>query len=71
MMPASPCTGSTRNAAVFGPIACASASGSPYGIVNRPGGYGPKPSRYCASVDRPVIVIERPWKLPRQAMTSA
>jgi hypothetical protein len=71
MMPASPWTGSTRNAAVFGVIACASASASPKGTVDRPGGNGPKPSRYCASVDKPVMAIERPWKLPRQAMISA
>ena len=37
----------------------------------KPGGNGPKPSRYCASEDRPMIVIERPWKLPSQAMISA
>jgi len=53
---------------VCGPIADSSAAGSSYGIVFSPVGYGPKPSRYCGSVESPVIVIERPWKLPRDAM---
>ena len=60
IMPPSPCTGSTRNAAVLDVIVRASASASPYGIVRSPGGNGPKPSRYCGSLERPVIAIVRP-----------
>ena len=41
------------------------------GTCSKPGGNGPKPSRYCASVEKPKIVIVRPWKLPAQAMISA
>ena len=71
MIPASPCTGSTRNAAVSGVIARSSASASPYGTVDSPVGNGPNPSRYCGSVESPVIVIVRPWKLPSHAMIAA
>ena len=48
-MPPSPWIGSTRNAAVCGPIARASASASPNGICLKPPGNGPNPSRYCGS----------------------
>jgi len=39
--------------------------------VTKPGVNGPKPSRYCASLEKPLIVIERPWKLPSQTMILA
>ena len=47
-----------------------SAAASPNGIVTKPGGNGPKPSRYCGSDEKPTMVIERPWKLLRQTMIS-
>ena len=37
----------------------------------KPGVNGPKPSRYCASVEKLTMVIVRPWKLFAQAMISA
>ena len=37
----------------------------------KPGVNGPKPSRYCASVEKLTIDIVRPWKLLRQTMISA
>ena len=39
--------------------------------VAKAAGNGPKPSRYCGSVEKPTIVIERPWKLPLHTMISA
>ena len=39
-------------------------------MVDNPTGKGPKPSRYCGSVERPVAVIVRPWKLPWATMIS-
>ena len=71
MMPASPWIGSTRNAHVFGVMAARSASASPYGITRKPGVSGPKPERYCSSVEKLMIEMVRPWKLFRQAMISA
>ena len=71
MMPPSPWIGSTRNAAVFGVMAAASAAASPNGIVTNPGGNGPNPSRYCGSDENPTIAIERPWKLLSHTMISA
>ena len=47
-MPPSPWIGSTRKAAVFGVIAASNAATSPNGTDLKPGGNGPKPSRYCA-----------------------
>ena len=70
-MPASPCTGSTRKAQVFGVIAAASASASPNGITLKPGVKGPKPSLYCGSVLKPTMVVVLPWKLSEQTMISA
>src|SRR5512134_2649632 len=70
-MPPSPCTGSTRNAAVLGVMAASSADGSLYGTATKPGGNAPKPSRYCASDEKPTMVIDRPRKLLRHTMTSA
>ena len=41
------------------------------GTCRNPAGNGPKPSRYWGSVEKPTIVIERPWKLPLHTITSA
>ena len=71
MMPASPWIGSTRNAAVFGVIAASSAAASPNGTLTKPGANGPKPSRYCASLEKPTMVVVRPAKLPAATMISA
>ena len=70
-MPASPCTGSTMNAAVFGPIAASSAAGSPNGTLRKPGVNGPKPSRYCGSLEKLMMVVVRPAKLPAATRISA
>ncbi len=71
MIPASPWIGSTRNAAVFGPIAASSAALLPNGTLTKPGANGPKPSRYCASLEKPTMVVVRPAKLPAATMISA
>ena len=70
-MPASPWIGSTRNAAVLGVMAASRAAASPKGITVNPGVIGPKPSRYCSSVEKLTIVVVRPWKLSAQTMISA
>ena len=70
-MPASPCTGSTRKAAVFGVIAACNALASPKGTGTKPPQNGPKFSRYCGSEENPTMVEVRPWKLPAQQMISA
>ena len=71
MIPASPWIGSTRNAAVRGPIAASRAAASPNGTLTKPGAKGPKPSRYCASLENPTMVVVRPAKLPAATMISA
>ena len=71
MMPASPCTGSTRKAAVSRVIAASRAAVSPNGTGRKPSAYGPKPSRYWASEEKPTMVEVRPWKLPAQTMIFA
>src|ERR1019366_9350726 len=63
--------GSTRKAQVCGVMASARACTSPKGITLKPGVNGPKPSRYCASVEKLTWVIVRPWKLLAQTMISA
>ena len=70
-MPASPWIGSTRKAQVFGVIACLSALASPKGMTLKPAVNGPKPSRYCSSVEKLTMVTVRPWKLFAQTMISA
>ena len=67
-MPASPWIGSTMKAAVSGVIAASSAAASPNGTVAKPGANGPKPSRYCASLEKPTMVVVRPAKLPSATM---
>ena len=62
---ASPWMGSTRKAHVFGVMARSSAAASPKGTSVKPGVNGPKPSRYCASVEKLTIEMVRPWKLLR------
>ena len=71
MIPASPWIGSNRNAHVFGVIALRSASASPKGMILNPGVNGPKPWRYCSSLEKLTIVTVRPWKLFAQTMISA
>jgi hypothetical protein len=48
-----------------------SAAASPYGTLTNPGANGPKPSRYCASLEKPTIVVVRPAKLPAATMICA
>ena len=71
MMPASPCTGSTRKATVSGVMARSSAAGSPNFTLTNPGAKGPKPSRYWASLEKPTMVVVRPAKLPAATMICA
>ena len=61
--PASPCTGSSSTATVCLSIAAASAALSPNGTTRKPGANGPKPPRASGSVEKPTIVVVRPWKL--------
>ncbi len=65
MIPASPWIGSISTAQVFSPTAAASEPMSPKSKWTKPGANGPKSARYAASVEKPTIVVERPWKLPR------
>ena len=37
----------------------------------KPGVKGPKPSRYWGSVEKPTMVVVRPWKLSVATMISA
>ena len=71
MIPPSPWIGSTRTAAVFGPTAALAAAPSPNGSSSKPGANGPNPSRYCGSLEKPTIVVVRPWKLLPKARISA
>jgi hypothetical protein len=34
-----------------------------YGTTRKPGVKGPKPARAVSSVEKPTIVVVRPWKL--------
>ncbi len=61
--PASPWMGSTRKAAVFGVMPARRAEASPKGMRLKPEGKGPKPSRYCSSVEKLTMEVVRPWKL--------
>ncbi len=56
---------------MFGVIAFRNASTSPNRITLKPGVNGPKPSRYCSSVEKLTIVTVRPWKWLAQTMISA
>jgi hypothetical protein len=49
---------------VSGVIAAASASASPYGTTSNPGVNGPNPPRASGSVEKPTIVVVRPWNPP-------
>ena len=60
MIPASPWMGSTRKAQVLGVIASRKALASPKGMTLNPGVNGPKPSRYCSSVEKLTMVTVRP-----------
>jgi hypothetical protein len=40
-------------------------------MIRKPGVNGPKPSRYCASEEKPTMVVVRPWKFPEQTTISA
>ena len=71
MIPFSPWIGSTRMAAVFGPIARSMAPRSPYGRIWNPGVNGPNPSRYWASSEKLTTVVVRPWKFPANVRISA
>ena len=70
-MPASPWIGSTRKAQVSGVIAASSAAASPKGTAAKPGAKGPNPSRYCDSLEKPTMVVVRPWKLLAKTRISA
>ena len=71
MTPPSPWIGSTRTAHVFGVIAARTASTSPYLTIRKPGVNGPKRLVESGSVEKPTIVVVRPWKLPSATMISA
>ena len=57
--------------ATLGVIASSRASALPNSIVVKPGANGPKSSRYCGSLEKPTMVVVRPWKLSLQTMISA
>ncbi len=40
-------------------------------MILKPGVKGPKPWRYCSSLEKPTIVVVRPWKLFSQMTISA
>ena len=46
-------------------------AGSPNGTLRKPGVNGPKPSRYCGSLEKLMIVVVRPAKLPAATRISA
>ncbi len=52
-------------------MAAASASASPYGTTRNPGVYGPNEARASGSVEKLMIVVVRPWKLPSNATMTA
>jgi hypothetical protein len=39
--------------------------------MSKPGANGPKPSRASGSVEKEMMVVVRPWKLPSQTMMRA
>ena len=49
-------------------MAAATASASPNGTIRKPGVYGPYPRRASSSVEKEMIVVVRPWKLPAITM---
>ena len=71
MTPPSPWIGSTKIAAVFGPTAASTAARSPYGTIRKPGVKGPKRLVESGSVEKPTIVVVRPWKFPSATTISA
>ena len=71
MTPPSPWIGSTSTAQVFGVIAARTASTSPYLTMRKPGRTGRSGSSQSGSVEKPTIVVVRPWKLPSATMISA
>ena len=56
---------------MFGVIASERAARSPYGMIVKPGVYGPKSLRASGSVEKLMIVVVRPWKLPSATMIYA
>ena len=52
-------------------IASESAPASPKGTDTNPGVNGPKPERVPGSLEKPAMVVVRPWKLPVQTMIDA
>ncbi len=71
MTPPSPWIGSTSTAQVRGVTAARTASTSPYLTMRKPGANGPKRLVASGSVEKPTIVVVRPWKLPSATMISA
>jgi hypothetical protein len=56
---------------VVSSIAAPRAAASPYGTIRKPGVNGPKPARATGSVEKLMIVVVRPWKLPSATMIVA
>src|SRR6266516_5924096 len=69
--PASPWIGSTRTATTRSFMTSASASRSPYGTTTKPGVNGPYEPLASSSVEKLMIVVVRPWKLPLKATMTA
>ncbi len=58
-------------AAVSGVIAASTAATEPYSTIRKPGVKGPKRLVESGSVEKPTIVVVRPWKFPSATMISA
>src|SRR6266571_6398477 len=71
MTPASPWIGSTSTATTLSSMASARAPRSPYGTTRKPGVNGPYEPRASSSVEKLMIVVVRPWKLPSKATMTA
>ena len=56
---------------MLGVMAARTASRSPYLTMRKPGVKGPKPVVLSGSVEKPTMVVVRPWKLPSKTMISA
>ena len=63
--PASPWIGSISTAQVSSLAAAFRLAMSPKSKAWNPPQNGPKPSRYSSSLEKPMMVLVRPWKLPR------
>ncbi len=68
-MPPSPCTGSTRIAAVSGVIAAFSSFRLPKVTWSKPSTTGSKPFRYFSLPAAASVAKVRPWNEPLQPMT--